>query len=289
MKNVKNPVGAHFSVSKGFPGAFKEAVSIGAEAMQIFAKSPMQSKLKSVTKDEADAVRNFAERGKIKSLVIHASYLLNFAKPVSDDSYQIKSLVEDVFNAEALGGDGAVIHLGKSVGMDKAEAIKNYVENIKRVVKETDGSKAYVILENTAGQGSEFGYLFDELGEIYKAIGNKKRVKICLDTAHAYGAGYDWRDAKRCKEALALLDKNIGIQNIACVHFNDSKKPLSSRVDRHEDIGYGTIGLEGLTNFVFELRKLGGESIPLILETPEGVESYEDQIKNVSRWFRSGV
>ena len=276
-----NPVGAHFSVAKGFLGAFEDAVSIGAEAMQIFAKSPMQARLKTVTKDEATAVRSFADRGKIKSLVIHGSYLLNFAKPVSPDAYQIKSLVEDVFNAEALGGDGAVIHLGKSLKLDTREAIKNYVENIKRVVKDTDRSRASVILENTAGQGSEFGYLFEEFGEIYRAIANKKRVKICLDTAHAFGAGYDWRDIKKCKEAIALFDKNIGIKNIACIHFNDSKKILGSRVDRHEDIGHGEIGVEGLKNFVFELRKLGGEFIPLILETPQSYLTYEEQIKKV--------
>ncbi|MBI3632549.1 MAG: deoxyribonuclease IV [Candidatus Vogelbacteria bacterium] len=285
MNKIKNPVGAHFSVSGGFLCAFEEAVSIRAEAMQIFAKSPMQAKLKSVTKEEVEAIKNFKDRSKIKSLVIHASYLLNFAKPVSSDGYQIKSLAEDVINAEVLGGDGAVIHLGKSLGMDKGEAIKNYVENIKRVIKETDGSKASIILENTAGQGSEIGYLFEEFGEIYKSIGNKKRVKVCLDTAHAFGAGYDWRDSKKCKEALLLLDKNIGIKNIACVHFNDSKKPLGSRVDRHEDLGHGTIGVSGLKNFVSELRKFGGESIPLILETPQGFEPYKEQIRLLHTFF----
>ncbi|MBI3633459.1 MAG: deoxyribonuclease IV [Candidatus Vogelbacteria bacterium] len=284
MNKVKNSVGAHFSVGRGFVAAFEEAVSIGAEAMQIFAKSPMQARLKSVTKEEANDVRNFSDRNKIKALVVHASYLLNFAKPISADAYQIKSLVEDVFNAETLDGDGAVIHLGKSVGMDKDEAIKNYVENIRRVIRETDGSRAAIILENTAGQGSEFGFLFEELGNIYKAIGDKKRVKICLDTAHSFGAGYDWRDSKKCKEALLLFDKNIGIKNIACVHFNDSKKLLGSRVDRHEDIGHGTIGLESLKNFVSELRKLGGGSIPLILETPEGFESYGEQMEKVKHW-----
>lgn len=280
-----NPIGAHFSVAKGFLSAFEEAVLIGASAMQIFAKSPMQAKFRLVESGEAEAVRNFPQRKEIKSLVIHASYLLNFAKPVSPDGFQIKSLAEDVLNAEALGGDGAIIHLGKSVGMEKREAIKNYVENIKKVVEKTGGSKAAIILENTAGQGSEFGFLFEELGEIYKAVGEKKRVKVCIDTAHAFGVGYDWRGLKKCKEALAILDKNIGIRNITCVHFNDSKKPLGSRVDRHEDIGHGAIGIEGLKNFVSELRNLGGESIPLVLETPEAFNKYEEQIEAVKSWF----
>ncbi len=273
-----NPVGAHFPVAKGFLGAFEEAVSIGAEAMQIFAKSPMQARLKSVTKEDAEAVKNFPDRNKIKSLVVHASYLLNFAKPISPDGYEIKSLTEDVFNAEALGGDGVIIHMGKSVGMDKNEAIKNYVENIKKVIKETNGSRASIILENTAGQGSEFGFLFEEFGQIYRAIDDNKRVKICLDTAHSFAAGYDWRDKGLAEKALLDLDKNIGIKNVACVHFNDSKKPLGSRVDRHEDIGCGTIGLVGLKTFINELADCGGENIPLILETPQGHFSYEEQI-----------
>ena len=272
-----NPIGAHFSVSSGYLGAFQEAVSIGAEAMQIFAKSPMQAKLRAVTNEESLEVKNFADRSKIKSLVIHASYLLNFAKPISPDAYQIKSLVEDVFNAEALGGEGAIVHMGKSLEMDKREATKNFVENIKRVIEETDGSIANIILENTAGQGSEIGFLFEEFGEIYRAIKNK-RLKVCIDTAHSFAAGYDWRNTKKSKEALMLLHKNIGIKNIACIHFNDSKKPLLSHVDRHEDIGRGTIGEEGLKNFVLNLGQLGGDHIPLILETPQDFESYEKQM-----------
>ncbi|MDO8493238.1 MAG: deoxyribonuclease IV [bacterium] len=285
MSKSNNPIGAHFSVSKGYLESFKVALSIGAEAMQIFAKSPMQAKLRAVTYDEAKAVRDFPERAKIKSLVIHASYLMNFAKKIPEGSYEIKSLVEDVFNSEALGGIGAVAHLGKSLEMTKEEAINNYVENIKKVVEKTDGLKSSVILENTAGQGTEIGFNLEELGQIYKKIGNKKRVKFCLDTAHMFGAGYDMRDAKSVKKTLAEIDKFLGVENIACIHFNDSKKALGSHVDRHEDVGHGQIGEEGLKNFITELRKAGGENIPLILETPEGFDTYEKQIKKVRSWF----
>ena len=285
MPQNKNPIGAHFSVSKGYLESFKVALSIGAEAMQIFAKSPMQAKLRAVTEEESLAVRNFERRKEIKAVVIHASYLLNFAKPRSHDAYEIKSLVEDVFNSEALGGIGAVAHLGKSLEMPKDEAINNYVENIKTAVQKTDGLKSAVILENTAGQGTEIGYNLEELGFIYKKIGDKKRVRFCLDTSHMFGAGYDMRDKKSTKITLAEIDKFLGVKNIACIHFNDSKKPLASRVDRHEDIGRGTIGDEGLKSFVTELRNLGGDNIPLILETPEGFDSYEDQIKKVRSWI----
>ena len=286
-----NPVGAHISVAKGFLGAFEEAVSIGAEAMQIFAKSPMQSRLKTITKEESEAVKNFPDRKKIKSLVIHASYLLNFAKPISPDGYEIKSLVEDVFNAEALGGDGAIVHLGKSLEMDKKTAINNFVENIKEVIKLTDKSKANIILENTAGQGSELGFHLDEFGEIYKLIGDttavagQARVKVCLETAHLFGAGYDLSEPKRVKGVLDEIERNFGVKNVACIHLNDAKKPLGSKVDRHEDVGHGTIGSAGLKAFINKLAEYGGGDIPLILETPQGYSTYEEQIKEVKRWL----
>lgn len=285
MSKKGNPIGAHFSVGKGYLESFKVALSVGADAMQIFAKSPMQSKLRAVTKEESKAISDFSERAKIRSLVIHGSYLLNFAKSLKDDAYEIKSLTEDIFNSEALGGIGAVAHLGKSLKISKDEAINNYVENIKTVVQKTDGLKSSVLLENTAGQGTEIGYTFDELGYIYKKIGNKKRVRFCLDTAHMFGAGYDLRDAKSVAKTLEDIDKFLGVENIACIHFNDSKKPHASHVDRHEDIGRGTIGENGLKYFALGLRDLGGENIPLILETPEGFDSYEEQIKKVKSWI----
>ena len=273
------------SVGSGYLEAFRMAVSIGADALQIFAKSPMQAKLRSITGEESKSVKDFESRNKVRSLVVHASYLLNFSKSVSVDSHEIKSLVEDVFNSEALGGVGAVVHLGKGLSLSKKEAIANYADNIKMVIEKTDGLNSDVILENTAGQGTEIGFRLDELGDIYKKIGNKKRVKFCLDTAHMFGAGYDLRDSKAVKNSLDEIDKFIGIENIACIHFNDAKKPLASRVDRHEDLGRGQIGEDGLRSFVMELRRLGGENIPLILETPEGFDSYEKQIKKIKSWF----
>lgn len=285
MSKNRNPIGAHISVGDGYLESFRMAVAIGAEAMQIFAKSPMQAKLRAVTSEESREVREFADREKVRAIVIHASYLLNFSKPLVPDSYEIKSLVEDVHNSEALSGIGAVAHLGKSLKLSKDEAIKNYVHNIQTVVKKTDGLRSAVILENTAGQGTEIGFRLDELSEIYKQIGDKKRVKFCLDTAHMFGGGYDLADTKATKKILNEISESLGIENIACIHFNDSKKPVSSHVDRHEDIGRGTIGEEGLKNFVVELRELGGENIPLILETPQGFDTYTEQIKRVRVWL----
>ncbi|MES2953629.1 MAG: deoxyribonuclease IV [Patescibacteria group bacterium] len=285
MSNKSPILGAHMSVSNGFDGAFNQAISIGATAMQIFAKSPMQSKLRAVTAEDALAVKKLANRSQIKSMVIHASYLLNFAKPMEADSYQMKSLIEDVENAEALEGDGAVVHMGKALALDPTEAEKNYIHNIETVLEATKKLKAKVLLENTAGQGSEMGYRLPDYGRILKALlKNSKRVGACIDSAHLFGGGYDLAHQSGVDEAIKELHMHVGLENIKCIHFNDSKKPLASRVDRHEDIGRGTIGDTGLKLFATQLVKELPD-LPLILETPEGFDSYTDQIKHVQAWF----
>lgn len=278
------PIGAHFSIAGGFKQAFEEAVSIGASAMQVFSKAPVFFKLREVTSEETKEVKNLKNRKRIKYAVIHSSYLLNFAHPPNENHFARKSLAEDLENAEKLGADGAVLHLGKSLKMDAGEAEDNFVENIRLILDKTNGLKSKLILENTAGQGTEMGFRLDDLARIYKKLGGHKRVKFCFDTAHAFGAGYDMRDEKAVKKTVKEIDKQLGIKNIACIHLNDSKKELGSRVDRHQDIGYGTISEAGLRLFVKEILEKSGRIIPLILETPQGFDSYEKQIKKVRKW-----
>lgn len=280
MNKHLNPIGAHYSIKDGYLGAFKMALKDGANALQIFAKSPASAKFRSVTKEEADEVVNFHQRKDIGNLIIHGSYLINLAeKELGKDSYQIKSLAEDMRNAEALGGLGAIVHMGKSLEQPNEKAIDNFVKNINTLLKETRGVDAKIIIENTAGQGTEMGHDLKELGDIYKKIDNTEKVKICIDTAHAFGAGYDIKDNP--DSVVEEIAKNIGIKNIACVHLNDSKKALDSHVDRHADIDSGEIELKGLVGFIRALNKAGGGHIPLILEVPQETSEYKEQIKNL--------
>lgn len=281
----KFPVGAHFSISKGYKTAFTDAVSLGASVVQIFSKNPMAARFRKVTEEESQEVKEFKAKNLIKCAVIHASYLLNFARPLEEDSFPINSLAEDLYNADMLGAEGVILHSGKSLTMDKGEAEDNFVANIKTVLNKTAKLKAKIIIENTAGQGTESGFLLADLGKVFKKLGKDKRVKFCFDTAHAYGAGYDLRDVKSAEKVVEEIDKTIGVKNIACIHLNDSKKELGSRVDRHEDIGRGTIGEAGLESFVRTIFKKTGGPIPLILETPQGFDTYEDQIKKVRGWL----
>lgn len=282
MPKIQNPIGAHYSIKDGYLGAFKAALADGATALQIFAKSPASAKLRAVTEEESKEVSAWEHRDEIKSLVIHSSYLINLASDkYENNSYQIKSIVEDINNAEKLGGQGAVVHSGKQLKLAKEEAINNFVHNVKLIADKTKGVGAKLFIENTAGQGTEMGFTLEELSDIYKRIGNINRVQICIDTAHAFGAGYDIAD--KPKEFINKLNKLIGIQNIGCIHLNDSKKPLGSRVDRHADIGEGQIGLSGISSFARELEKIGGENIPLILEVPQEKYSYREQIKLIKK------
>ena len=163
-----------------------------------------------------------------------------------------------------LGGNGVVVHLGKaSGGMDPQEAIQNMIDNIQTVLQKTEHTKVDFLLENTAGQKSDLGYRFEDLEKIWKQVQPlSPRMKICLDTQHTFAAGYDWENSQ---EIFQEFDQRIGIKNIACIHFNDSKKECDSHVDRHENLFQGFIGEKNLIAIAKYAIK---HEIPLILETP---------------------
>ena len=127
-----NPIGAHFSISKGFLGSLEDALVVGGEALQIFSKSPMSAKFRKVTDEESSQIKNWEKRGEMKNIIIHASYLLNFANPLENNSFPIKSLAEDLLNADLLGADGVVLHMGKYLKSPPSEAKQNFIENIKK-------------------------------------------------------------------------------------------------------------------------------------------------------------
>ncbi len=276
---LSNPIGAHYSIANGYARAFEAAAQDGATALQIFIKSPRGGQLREVTESEAAEVKKLNIRKQTEYGVIHASYLLNFAKKMPADSYPMKSLTEDLRSADKLELDGVVLHLGKTLGGDVAEAEEMYIKNIERALVLTKNCRSKIILENTAGQGSEMGWRFDEFARVFRHFKKYARVKICLDTQHAFAAGYE--PGSLIKE----FDKYLGLKNIACLHFNDSKKLLGSRVDRHQDIGKGVIGELKLKNLIKDLNKITRTSLPLILETPEEHLPYASQIKQIRSWF----
>ncbi len=277
--------GAHMSIAGGFAqAAEKTGKEFGCNAMQIFTKSPRSRMVKPIDPDDAELFKKYCKEYQIKHVVAHSSYLLNFGKPAGQVPWAVKDITLDFERLHMLGGHGVVVHIGKSLDGEREPAVRNVIENAKKIVDLTAKTGLQYILENTAGQGSEIGFRLDELGQIWKELKPfSPRIKSCLDTAHIWAAGYDISTQKGVEQTLKEYDELIGVDTLSCFHFNDSKKPLGSRVDRHDNIGAGTVGIKGLKAIAkFAEQK----SIPFILETPEkDGKNHLDDIKIVKSWF----
>jgi len=263
--------GAHMSISGGFTAAMREAHEVlDANAMQIFMKSPRGKGKSKLTPDEAREFKAYAKEIGFKYTVVHCSYLLNFAK--KGQRWALDSLIEDLNGAEMLGASGVVLHVGKHLDNSYEDAFEFLIPNLKTVLAETSSN---LILENTAGQGTEMGRSFEELAEIMSVLGDK-RVRICLDTCHSWAWGYDWGDPGAVFEEF---DRVIGLSNLDVIHLNDATKERGSRVDRHANLGDGEIGEDRLEKIV---KFAGEKSIPLILETPERYgKTHKDDVEFV--------
>ncbi len=284
------------SIAKGFPFmATQTGLEFGCNAMQFFTKSPRSRSHKPIDPIEAAEFKKLCQQYNIKYVIAHSSYLLNFGQKMENIPWAIKDLTLDFERLALLGGHGIVVHIGKSLQGDRSSAIHNVIENAKIILDHTEhltteeGKPLQYILENTAGQGSEIGFELQELGQILKELRNfNPRLKSCLDTAHIWAAGYDISTAAGSQKLLKTYDELIGLDTLSCFHFNDSKKALGSRVDRHENIGAGLISanpgsLEGLKTIATFAEK---NSIPLILETPEkDGKTHADDIKIVKNFF----
>jgi deoxyribonuclease-4 len=278
-------LGAHMSIAGGFAqAAQKTGQEFGCNAMQLFTKSPRSRMVKPIDPADAELFKQYCGQYGIKHVVAHSSYLLNFGKPASQVPWALNDILLDFERLSMIGGHGIVVHIGKSLDGDRETAVKNVIENAKLIVDRTQKTGLQYILENTAGQGSEIGFQLEELASIWKQLKSfSPRIRSCLDTAHIWAAGYDIGTEKGAKETLKTYDQLIGTGTLSCFHFNDSKKLLGSRVDRHDNIGAGNIGLEGLRTIA---RFAENKSIPLILETPEkDGKTHLDDVKTVKQFF----
>lgn len=290
-------IGVHQSISKGFYNTVQDTVNYyNTNALQIFLKSPQMLTFCKISDEEANKTKEFVFKNNL-FIVGHCSYLLNFAKEQNftdtDDikkkgNWAINSLIDDLLSINKIGGYGVVLHTGKYVGQTKEDGIKTIAKNIKQAIydleyKLKDNKKLpYIIIENTAGQGTEIGITIEELSEIYELLNRNPRIKFCIDTAHAFASGYDIKTKEGFDNFIKKFNKLIGIENIGLFHFNDSKKELGSRVDRHDSIGIGLIGDEGLKRIAEYAKE---KTIPIILETPDKEISHLEDIKKVKNWF----
>ena len=280
VKTKKSPlIGAHMSISGGVYNSLTWGKESGCATIQIFTKSNNQWRAKELSEFE---VKQFMENQKetgISPVVAHNSYLINLGSP--DKALWEKSkegMLIELQRAEKLSLPYLVMHPGSHLGDGEDKGLKRIANAINWLIDKTKDFKVMLLLETTAGQGSNLGYKFEQLAEIIDLVENKKKIGVCYDTCHTFAAGYELRKKDGYEKTFKDFDKIIGLKNLKVIHLNDSKKDLGSKIDRHEHIGKGFIGLEGFKLIMNDKR---WENIPKILETPkdEGLESDKKNLK----------
>ncbi|SFJ05616.1 deoxyribonuclease IV [Thermoflavimicrobium dichotomicum] len=266
-------IGCHVSVAKGFFHAAKRAHELKAESFQVFTKNPRGLRPKKLDLHDAEKGKSYCEEHGI-ALVAHTPYITNLSTPKEDlHEVTIRSIKEDLQIAEAYGAVGAVVHCGKHVGKGEEYGRKRMIETLNLILKDYQGSTK-LLLENTAGQGSELGLTIRELAEIREATDYPEKIGFCFDTCHGFAAGA-W-SYETFSQLIAEMKETGYLNHLIAIHFNDSKAPFNSRKDRHEKIGKGEIGAEALSLF---LTCEDFEGLPIILETPVEDESeYAEEI-----------
>jgi deoxyribonuclease-4 len=269
-------LGAHTSIAGGVSKSIDRAEKLGFTAMQIFTKNNNRWFQKKLDEKEINAFKSKLHKSNIKFVVSHNSYLINLCatkKTILEKSR--KAFRDELDRCELLGITHLNFHPGAHLGSGEEEGIKRIAESLNIAHEKTKNYNVSSMLETTAGSGTTIGYRFEQLRKIIDLVEAKERMTVCIDTAHIFAAGYDIKDPKPFNEVIKEFDKIIGLERLKCFHMNDSKKPLGSKVDRHEHIGKGFIGLEGFKNIMNDKRL---NKIPKILETPKGKDQKEDLI-----------
>ena len=271
--------GAHQSIAGGIFNAIERGKKATCDTIQMFNKSNNQWRAKKLDPKEIDKFFEAIEATGVTVALSHTSYLINIASP--DDALGEKSrlsLLEEMERCNLLKIPNLVMHPGSHVGSGEETGMARIIENINRMFNELNNNDVTLLLESTAGQGSNLGYRFEQLAQMIDGVENKDHMGVCLDTCHIFAAGYPLADPHEYKKTIKQFDDVVGLDLLKVIHINDSKKEFDSRKDRHEHIGKGFIGLEGFRNIVND-RLL--KNVPMILETPKGDDLAED-IENLA-------
>jgi deoxyribonuclease-4 len=255
--------------------ALQRAYKLGCNTMQIFSRNPQRWRDSPLAPEDIAEFNRRQERLKIRPLFIHIPYLINLASP-NPRLYKasINAYIEDILEAHTLGGDYIVTHMGSHKETSERSGLKRLTQALNTILDSTKAVKVGILLENTAGSGSWLGYKFSHQREVIQGLNNRERVGLCLDTAHAYLAGYDIATKEGLGKMLDEIDKLVGVSLLKLIHLNDAKDKLNTHRDRHEHIGKGFIGLEGMKRIINHPKL---RNAPFILETPKKSEE-DDRI-----------
>jgi deoxyribonuclease-4 len=260
-------LGAHLSIAGGLPRAVDRAKASRCQALQIFTKSAGQWRARPLPQDEVDLFRRRVDETGIRPVLAHNSYLINVAAAAPALRGQsIAALGEELDRADRLGLDGLVMHPGSYTVGTEEQGLRLIADALAALLDERPRMRTMVLLEHTAGQGTNLGHRFEHLASIIDRLGGSPRIGVCLDTCHLLAAGYDICSSQGYDATFAEFDRLIGLERIKAFHLNDSKKPCASRVDRHEHIGKGCLGLEPFRRLLNDARFAG---LPMLLETPK--------------------
>jgi deoxyribonuclease IV len=270
------------SIAGGLPRAVDRAQASRCETLQIFTKSAGQWRARPLPSEEIARFRARVDETGIHPVVAHNSYLINVAAAAPALRAQsIAALGEELDRAEALGLDGLVMHPGSYTRGTEAEGLALIAEALRELLRARPRARTKVLLEHTAGQGTNLGHRFEHLAAIIDRLSGSPRVGVCLDTCHLLSAGYDITSKAGYETTFRDFDRIVGVDRIAVFHLNDSKKPCGSRVDRHEHIGKGCLGLEPFRRLLNDPRFA---RLPMLLETPKLDTSESRRRSDIDPW-----
>ena len=282
-------IGSHVSFKKedGLLGSLKEALSYGSNTFMFYTGAPQNTRRFEIDENLTNEALDLMKENSIdiNKVIVHAPYIVNLANNKEEDKYNfsINFLKEEVKRCEKLGIRYMVLHPGSAVGLDVSVAIDNIINGLNKIL---DGTTTTILLETMAGKGTEIGRDFSEIKRIIDGVENKEKIGVCMDTCHLNDAGYNLNNFD---EILDEFDKIVGLHYLKCIHINDSKNIIGSHKDRHENIGYGTIGFDNLVKIIYH-EKLS--EIPKILETPYIDEKapYKEEIEMIrNKKFNSNL
>lgn len=270
-------LGAHVSIAGGMEHAFSRAAVIGATTIQIFTRNASRWQAPALTEATVNAFQAARQTSNVRYVAAHSSYLLNLASP--DETQRQRSIdtcLDELDRCRRLEIESLVIHPGSHKGAGITAGLTTLCRSFEQICRQA-GDKVTILLENTAGQGAALGASLDELAWVLERL-DRKRFGLCLDTCHAFAAGYDISTAQGYEQLMEQIDRLIGFADLQLFHLNDSKKPLGSRVDRHEHVGQGLIGIEGFRRLMQDERFANR---PKVTETPPG-ENHCHDLENLT-------
>lgn len=274
-------IGAHMPTTGGLHNALISGKAIGCSAVQLFTKSPKQWFGSAPSAEAVEKFQAVREETGILFVCAHDSYLINLASAAEEVMEKsLRAFTSELEYADALGLSWVVTHMGAHLNKGEDEAYSRLIVSLNSILDAGDkaGQQVGIVLETTAGQGTGLGWQFEQIARVLEGVGHHPRVGVCLDTCHVFVAGYDLCEPEAYEITLTQFDNTIGLSNLKIIHANDAKKPLGSRVDRHEHIGNGEIGVAAFTRLVNDPRL---SHLPFIVETPDSEEMHAVNVKRL--------